>query len=577
MFLPKRINPKAGESLYSYIFRTAKENCYGHLSDIMPNVGPKGSLYRSNLNYLKENSIWQNEFVKLMQFIGLDVSDFVLNKFNRLLFTKEPSLFQQRQHFYNARAKYCPLCLKEDFYHRLLWDVSTVTVCLKHGNFLVERCPKCKKKISLSRLMLGCCHCGIIFENIKEGNAQPNNYILESQEIIQTLLLSKNKEVRISNGEKLNGNEYFDLLDLLSKLMDGFAGEHPLCRISGLNVKQVNHLLKIDEPRDVKMISLISTAAHQLLVNPEEFFSMILKGIHTDNSRYKKSFLKTIINHKKGDIFRQFYIEFLNDLNNEYVNRKKIVRTNVKQKKYLTLSETEELLGSTYYVVTRLCESGILTLHKTYRGSEEVMLIEMESVQTWMKKRNELLDIHQTANLLGLYHRRVQELARFGLLRSAQISEDRHRKWLFDRKDIEDFLTDLFDKCERRTTINEDWVPFKKSIHLIKKAHVDHLKMIQMILSGTFKTCVVDAEFDFKGLYIFKEDIKMFLEEIYNKRIKDIGYTTTEVASMCKVGHQRVLDWIDQGYLTAKKHQNQNRQMSIYIDKKQVEQILLSI
>src|SRR5258708_31750373 len=55
-----------------------------------------------------------------------------------------------RQHFRNARyAVYCPKCLRENLYHRSLWQVNAVSACTRHRCLLVDSCPGCNKFVSL--------------------------------------------------------------------------------------------------------------------------------------------------------------------------------------------------------------------------------------------------------------------------------------------------------------------------------------------------------------------------------------------------------------------------------------------
>ena len=54
---------------------------------------------------------------------------------------------EKLSHFFGQQ--YCPRCLAEDAipYFRLHWRLSFVTVCETHGNFLLDRCPRCAEPI----------------------------------------------------------------------------------------------------------------------------------------------------------------------------------------------------------------------------------------------------------------------------------------------------------------------------------------------------------------------------------------------------------------------------------------------
>lgn len=50
---------------------------------------------------------------------------------------------------FNFSLNYCPQCLKEAPYHRLLWQIREVTGCQKHRIKLMEHCHSCKQNIPL--------------------------------------------------------------------------------------------------------------------------------------------------------------------------------------------------------------------------------------------------------------------------------------------------------------------------------------------------------------------------------------------------------------------------------------------
>ena len=52
-----------------------------------------------------------------------------------------------------SNARFCPLCLRESPYHHLSWVLSTVAVCLQHQCLLEDRCPRCKRSVSVSEVV----------------------------------------------------------------------------------------------------------------------------------------------------------------------------------------------------------------------------------------------------------------------------------------------------------------------------------------------------------------------------------------------------------------------------------------
>lgn len=50
-------------------------------------------------------------------------------------------------------AQFCPLCLKEAHYHRVLWLPVAVSACITHKRFLVDCCPACQAKLSIQAIV----------------------------------------------------------------------------------------------------------------------------------------------------------------------------------------------------------------------------------------------------------------------------------------------------------------------------------------------------------------------------------------------------------------------------------------
>jgi hypothetical protein len=77
-----------------------------------------------------------------------------------------------REEFY-----YCPVCMNENPYHRLIWVAKDITVCTKHNIKLVNTCSHCAKEIRYNQIkrLHECPHCGkCFFENNRADFASNN-------------------------------------------------------------------------------------------------------------------------------------------------------------------------------------------------------------------------------------------------------------------------------------------------------------------------------------------------------------------------------------------------------------------
>ena len=67
-----------------------------------------------------------------------------------------PSMLQH--HIWSAqRASYCPHCLQERPYHRLIWMLCAINVCLSHRCLLVRECRACQALLRVTDIVKGQC------------------------------------------------------------------------------------------------------------------------------------------------------------------------------------------------------------------------------------------------------------------------------------------------------------------------------------------------------------------------------------------------------------------------------------
>jgi hypothetical protein len=70
-----------------------------------------------------------------------------------------------KHHFwrYGTRAhkqSFCPECLKENGYHKNIWELLLLVVCPIHNCQMIDKCEGCGKNISPYRQSLLFCRCG---------------------------------------------------------------------------------------------------------------------------------------------------------------------------------------------------------------------------------------------------------------------------------------------------------------------------------------------------------------------------------------------------------------------------------
>jgi hypothetical protein len=196
------------EWLPSYLTRLAKRNHYGTLTAVenlcrqqMRAAGITDSLERptlvetynviSAITGMPPETIYAatvHRFALTLQPPGKAASFLMLPSNQRVPLLR---LDEMRRHLHSKKAaQFCPACLREYQYHRLIWVPLAVTACLKHHCLLVDVCPCCQSPVSTQSIATA--QCGRCTADLTNGpsidlSADPTG--LAAQRVIQSLLL----------------------------------------------------------------------------------------------------------------------------------------------------------------------------------------------------------------------------------------------------------------------------------------------------------------------------------------------------------------------------------------------------
>jgi hypothetical protein len=87
-------------------------------------------------------------------------------------------------------AQFCPACLGDGAYHRLIWTPFAVSVCLAHQCLLQDRCPRCGSGVSIAALLTTrCTTCGGDYTTAPHVSVAGDARELRAQAVLQAWLL----------------------------------------------------------------------------------------------------------------------------------------------------------------------------------------------------------------------------------------------------------------------------------------------------------------------------------------------------------------------------------------------------
>ncbi|MGX0622082.1 TniQ protein [Cupriavidus metallidurans] len=175
-----RPTPAKGESLYGYLSRLAELN---GLDGISWGVCSEGALSEAGktpdetVQYLEEAA-------------GLSEAD-VLALSYRLSRNSASGCccFMGRtmrsEYFRSGRSVVCLACLNEHHSAPALWDFRLITACVRHKQWLLDRCPTCKVMLSLHRRSLKRCPRGHELKWNRGSGPTPPDAVLEFTQTLE--------------------------------------------------------------------------------------------------------------------------------------------------------------------------------------------------------------------------------------------------------------------------------------------------------------------------------------------------------------------------------------------------------
>ena len=152
--------PHSYESLLGYVLRVSEENGYSSLRDVLRLAEIKADIPKAKFLSV----------CKLAKILGFDAGR--LDRHSHLLDSKDQTPGVKLNHHdlgrrinryqISMRPRICPLCIEEDGYVDVFWDLSVALACPRHSIIPLFKCHECNKDIEWTRPGLLACKCGEI-------------------------------------------------------------------------------------------------------------------------------------------------------------------------------------------------------------------------------------------------------------------------------------------------------------------------------------------------------------------------------------------------------------------------------
>lgn len=499
-----RPNPYYDESLLGYVIRLCEVNGYESPSFVLKLMEDFHVRYSSALH----EAFYQDlaSFSKLLQKDFLTARFLLNSHLNNCDARQIGHIFKPKlvQRFY---SKFCPYCLKENKYHRVMWDLNLITVCPIHKCFLVSECPQCNQKISIYRNQVCKCKCGFDLSAIEDLTSVPNAELRVAGHIYRQLGIENFNPFQISTHNPLinfSTKDFSDFINYFSiRVLTLFKlNSYPNDNTHNIhnNHKAVCKALSIfdDFPKNyIEFISEQSSSSKLSECYNYDSFSKYHPSIHHIISKTAWTFLYKVFIEKRDYIFKKPEINYKRRSNNPTDRHIPVSQA----EKYLKLSKDE----FKYLLYSKQIEKQFLDYNqrKTWLIESEQFVKLKSEKETWIKD-NDL------ANQLAIPTEIVKRLAH-------QNHISVRTKYCVNKKEKYSFDGDLFLQLLSK---------IRSNVKIIEKTNKDELLNLEQI--EKLLNFDVEQISNFLGLCL-KGQIKPIQELLAEKGLKRFLFSRKDI------------------------------------------------
>jgi len=482
----------------------------------------------------------------------------------RLILKQAVSLHHIRS---NRRAAFCPVCLRENPYHRTIWQPHVITICLKHRCLLEETCIGCNSFQSVQNIAADkCSKCGQRLSDHPIVDLSDDEYGLQVAATLQIWLGVPNE-----SGVPLPG-----LPDVPPNVLYNVLNGLRLCLLNRVHEIETTYLhqphrvaFTLVQPGRVLTILennvLLSTAMKALTDWPQSFFDF-LDAYNTRKGELRDTTLQSgfgllydlwLHTNWKGEPF-----EFVRAAFDKYlVSGRIFVPSAIKSTHrkvmvtdwgYITAQHAMKLLGIGQDTLQTLIKSG--TLHEHFPDGHRPFryhLMFFREVEELKRQWNGGLTLSETVTQLGLSETILAELARTGELAVLRKPLEGSASWLLDPASVEDYAVRYLQNV---TILASESDQCKGLIGLTRAAQMlgpvggSVITIVSRIAQGKLTAYMLEDGLRGASSLLFdKGDVSDASEQI---KAENGWYDAADIAKLLHLKRTVIDKWIGNGLLT---------------------------
>jgi excisionase family DNA binding protein len=335
---------------------------------------------------------------------------------------------------HETAAAWCPRCLAESAYHRLIWMPIAVTICLTHNCLLCDRCPECGAKISIRDIVhVQCPRCHSDLTTASTVDLDPDDdHGLWSQRIIQGWLKDSHIPDDVNGLPNCHPALLYQIVNDLRWSLTNISTDWPYLHKPG------KAEICLEPPRGPQrspgsVYILYATSSKALKSWPNGFTEFLQNySCRTNNVIGKGLFsdLGVIYGHYLERRWRNEAFKFVQEAFNQYLidnytGTPSLVQSSryhgnndlANRFAYATTAEAARLLGVSQPMITQLVAAGRLVAHPSNaerRG--HLRLVQRLEVLELRQRWTAAVSLNEAAEILGLSTDITLDLVHAGLL-----------------------------------------------------------------------------------------------------------------------------------------------------------------
>jgi predicted site-specific integrase-resolvase len=462
-------------------------------------------------------------------------------------------------------SQFCPTCLQEALYHRLLWMPTPVTACLRHQCLLVSQCPQCGKQTSIRAIVEGCCRqCGTDLATIPAPSLADDTFGLFTQQVIQAWLLDEplptQTDYRLPDEPPRTLYRVLDGLYHAVKLAHSdWAYWHPVSQQSDTEDRAAR-LSPVQRHR------MYATAFKGLVKWPEGLHGFLRayrtrhgaqpsgeKRITADLGALYTTWVQKRWNHPA--------FQFLQDAVNQYLISDYSTSLSVFQStRYqhdpelaaqfpsVSAAEAARMLGVSAKTIQLLIDAGHLTQYTTTQSKQRRdIFVRRAEVLALQKRWHAAVTRDEAAHLLGISRSVVVDMVSTGLLTAERTpGVDGAAHWLFHPQAIDECLDAVMSVVHLSNASGN--VSLMKATQMLTPMGVNAAALLRYVADGTLQAYRLPTEpIGLSTIQFDPADIRAYLDAVKAER----GWLGRDEVTRCLgVKHTTLVKWADTGLLS---------------------------